>query len=353
MTAWATVSWTVLPERLLLMIFFLRVLGGLPGPAVQDDRLLLGHLGDRSARPLLADAAALQAAVGHEVGAPERRPVDVDVARVDLPDGPDRACDIRREDPGGEAERGAVGLGDGRLPVLGLAHRDRRPEQLLLAERRRRVDVGDHRRGDDGAVALTTGQDARPGLGDAAIHSSTRSASAVVIRVPIVVSGEDGSPIRIAFTFGTSASRKSLLIAGGAMTRCTEMQTWPALAKPPAATALDARSRSASGIITTGQEAPSSSDSFLTPARAAMRSPIPVEPVKETFRTRGSETSRSPSDPPGPVSTDSTPSGSPASTKHSASARAVSGVVRAGLSTTAFPAASAGAILCSTSSDGC
>src|SRR3954452_12638425 len=129
MAAWATVSWTVLPERLMLMIFFLRVLGGgLPGPSVHDDCLLLGHLGDRSARPLLADAAALQAAVGHEVGAPERRPVDVDGARVDLPDGPDRACDIRREDPGGEAEGRAVGLGDGRLPVLGLGHRARRPE---------------------------------------------------------------------------------------------------------------------------------------------------------------------------------------------------------------------------------
>src|SRR3954452_9573730 len=135
MTAWATVSWTVLPERLLLMIFFLRVLGGLPGPAVQDDGLLLGHLGDRSARPLLADSAALEPAVGHEVGAPERRPVDVDVAGVDLPDGPNRTRDVRSEDPGGEAEGGAVGLGDGRLPVLGLAHRDRGTEEFVLAER--------------------------------------------------------------------------------------------------------------------------------------------------------------------------------------------------------------------------
>ena len=109
--------------------------------------------------------------------------------------------------------------------------------------------------------------------------------------VPIVVSGDDGSPYRMAFTFGTSASRKSPLIAGCAITRCTEMQTWPALAKPPRATALDASSRSASGMITTGQDAPSSSDSFFTPARAAMRSPMPVEPVNDTFRTRGSATS--------------------------------------------------------------
>ena len=74
--------------------------------------------------------------------------------------------------------------------------------------------------------------------------------------------------------------------------------------------------------------------------------------MNDTFRTRGSDTSTSPNEPPGPVSTDSTPSGRPASTKHSARASAVSGVVRAGLRMTAFPAASAGPTLCSTSSDG-
>src|SRR6476659_9650029 len=118
--AWATVSRTVLPERLLLMMSFSEWgrVGRLPGPAVQDDRLLLGHLRDRGPRPFLADAAALEAAVGHEVGATQRRPVDVDVACVDLADGPDGAREIGGEDPRGEAEGGAVGLGDGRLPVL-------------------------------------------------------------------------------------------------------------------------------------------------------------------------------------------------------------------------------------------
>ena len=83
-----------------------------------------------------------------------------------------------------------------------------------------------------------------------------------------------------------------------------------------------------------------------------MRSPIAVDPVKEILRTRGSVTSMSPSSAPGPVSTESTPSGKPASTKHAASASAVSGVVRAGLRTTELPAASAGATLCSTSKAG-
>ena len=72
---------------------------------MQDDRLLIGHLGDRSARAFLADATALQTAVGHEVGAPQRRPVDVDVAGVDLPNPPDRPRDIGGEDPGGVADR--------------------------------------------------------------------------------------------------------------------------------------------------------------------------------------------------------------------------------------------------------
>ena len=42
------------------------------GLAVEDDGLQLGHLLDGVARAFLADAAALQAAVGHQVGAPER-----------------------------------------------------------------------------------------------------------------------------------------------------------------------------------------------------------------------------------------------------------------------------------------
>jgi hypothetical protein len=136
------------------------------------------------------------------------------------------------------------------------------------------------------------------------------------------------------------------------MTRCTETHTWPAFAYPPAATALDANSTSASGRTITGQEAPSSSESFLTPAVRAIRSPTALDPVKETLRIRGSATSRSPISSPCPVTTLSTPAGRPASTKHAASASAVSGVVSAGLRTTAFPAATAGATLCMTSRPG-
>jgi hypothetical protein len=41
----------------------------------------------------------------------------------------------------------------------------------------------------------------------------------------MVVSGEEGSPARMASTLGTSASRKSPLTLGWVMTRWTEMQT--------------------------------------------------------------------------------------------------------------------------------
>src|SRR4051794_5987935 len=134
MTAWATVSRTVLPERLLLMMFFSRGSGGLPGLAVQDDRLLLGHLGDRGARSFLADAAALEAAVGHQVGAPQRRPVDVDVAGIDLAGEPHGVPDVAGEDARAEAEGRRVRGRDRGIDVGDGAHGDGWPEELLLAE---------------------------------------------------------------------------------------------------------------------------------------------------------------------------------------------------------------------------
>src|SRR5207302_11337228 len=64
-TAWAAVTRTVpmvsLPDR------------GMRGSAVQHDRLPFGHLGDRRPGAFLADAAALEAAVGHQVRAPQGR----------------------------------------------------------------------------------------------------------------------------------------------------------------------------------------------------------------------------------------------------------------------------------------
>ena len=71
--------------------------------------------------------------------------------------------------------------------------------------------------------------------------------------------------------------------------------------------------------------------------------PTSVEPVNATLSSPSWPTSAAPTSP-APGSTLSTPGGSPASAAISASTRAVSGVVSAGLRTTVLPQASAGAI---------
>ena len=71
--------------------------------------------------------------------------------------------------------------------------------------------------------------------------------------------------------------------------------------------------------------------------------PTSVEPVNATRRTSGWLTSASPISEPRPVTTLSTPSGTPASANIRATSSVASGVVAAGFATTVLPAASAGA----------
>ena len=89
---------------------------------------------------------------------------------------------------------------------------------------------------------------------------------------------------------------------------------------------------------------PSSSVSFL-PVPASSRwiaLPTSVEPVNAILSTSGCLTSSAPVRP-SPVTMLTTPGGSSAWRRTSQKSSAVSGVVSAGLSTTVFPAASAGA----------
>ena len=90
---------------------------------------------------------------------------------------------------------------------------------------------------------------------------------------------------------------------------------------------------------------PSSSVTRLTcaAAPAITRVPTSVEPVKTILRTSGWVTKRSPTTSPAPGSTQSRSAGRPASTASSPSRSVVSGVHSAGLTSTALPAASAGA----------
>ncbi len=122
-------------------------------------------------------------------------------------------------------------------------------------------------------------------------------------------------------------------------------QSCPALSKtaPGALAAADSRSESAKTML--ALLPPSSSVIGLTCAAQAAISCLPtaVEPVKTTLRTSGWVAKRAPTTGPWPGSTWNTPGGIPASSASSASRSAVSGVSSAGLSTTVFPAASAGA----------
>ena len=104
--------------------------------------------------------------------------------------------------------------------------------------------------------------------------------------------------------------------------------------------------RSASSRMIAADFPPSSSVQRLSrsPHRPPIRLPAADEPVNEILSTPGWVTRCSPTSRPAGT-TDSTPSGSPASAKISASRKASSGVSGAGLNTTVQPAASAGASL--------
>ena len=130
--------------------------------------------------------------------------------------------------------------------------------------------------------------------------------------------------------------------------RCTEMQLWPANENAFAASLVAASSRSASAATMTGVALPSSRLTRLRGARSRSVQPTPADPVKVMSFTRSSATRTSPISAAGPQTTLSQPGGRPASVSSSARKSDESGVWLAGLSTTAQPAASAGAILCAT-----
>ena len=62
-----------------------------------------------------------------------------------------------------------------------------------------------------------------------AIDRSTRSASPAVISVPMPVSAEAGSPVLMASHLRHQRVEEVAGDRGWVITRCTEMQTWPAL----------------------------------------------------------------------------------------------------------------------------
>src|SRR4029079_5263261 len=80
-TAWAAASRTGVPEVLIVAGFP----SVSPRPAVDDDGLFFGHFVHSRADTLLADTAALQPAIRHQIRPPQRGPADMAVASIDLP----------------------------------------------------------------------------------------------------------------------------------------------------------------------------------------------------------------------------------------------------------------------------
>ena len=146
-------------------------------------------------------------------------------------------------------------------------------------------------------------------------------------------------------TAGSSSDRNSSYAERSTRIRDRAQQSWPALSKTAYGALAAAAARSASAKTMLALLPPSSRVTrFTCSAQPAMiRLPTSVEPVKQTLRTSGCVTNRSPTIEPLPGSTVSTCSGSPASSASSPIRIAVSGVSSAGLSTTVLPAASAGA----------
>ncbi len=127
--------------------------------------------------------------------------------------------------------------------------------------------------------------------------------------------------------------------------RLRAQQSCPAFSNTAYGAVAAAFSRSESANTTFADLPPSSSvTAFTCSAQPAITClPTAVEPVNTILRTRSCVTNRSPTTEPLPGSTWNSPSGSPDSRASSPSRIAVSGVHSAGLSTTALPAASAGA----------
>ena len=134
--------------------------------------------------------------------------------------------------------------------------------------------------------------------------------------------------------------------------RLAEVQTWPLFRNRAHAAPGTATSRSASSNTISGSMPPSSRFTRFScrAAFTAISVPTAVDPVNAMHATRGSSTSAAPASAP-PVTTLTAPGGRCASAR-SARRSVARGVSSDGLMTTVFPAASAGAIFQTRSSNG-
>ncbi len=177
-------------------------------------------------------------------------------------------------------------------------------------------------------------------------YDRTRSSWDLEISGPMAVFSSAGSPTTTDSTAGASSSRKRSYADRWTRMRVRAQQSWPELSRKDMGVAAAAASMSASAKTMLGLLPPSSRVTRLRSAEPFANTCLPtvVDPVKTIFATPGCSTSALPVTGPAPGSTWKRCSGSPATRASSASRRAVSGVVSAGLRMTALPAASAGAV---------
>ena len=171
-----------------------------------------------------------------------------------------------------------------------------------------------------------------------------RASCSAELMAPMSVFLSSGSPTR-----SVSIRRRSLASSCSATLSCTSsrdpaQQTWPWLKVMPVTMPSTAWSSAASSKTMFAPLPPSSRVRRLpVPASARwIALPTSVEPVKAILSTPSCATSAWPVRP-SPVTTLTTPAGSPAWRSTSQKSSAVSGVDSAGFSTTVLPVASAGA----------
>ncbi len=184
-----------------------------------------------------------------------------------------------------------------------------------------------------------------PALTESCTMARARATCLALIIGPKATWPLAGSPTGMWVALPTRRSIRPAATFSCTSTRPEAMQIWPWCSQAPQATLLAARSRSASSSTISALLPPSSSETFFRclPQSSPMRWPTAVEPVNWIIFTSGAVTSASPAPGP-PGSIWNTPAGTPASSNTRAMitppAAAVCG---SGFSTTALPAARAGA----------
>ncbi len=141
------------------------------------------------------------------------------------------------------------------------------------------------------------------------------------------MSGSDGSPTFTRSVAAANSSTTRSWTERSTRIRLRAQQSWPQLSNTAYGDAAANASRSASANTMLGLLPPSSRLTFFTVAAAARRiaCPVAVSPVNAILPMPSCAAIAAPTEAPGPVTTLSTPGGSPASSASSAKRMAVSG----------------------------